>query len=267
MAKYNDLFTPAVLKPIVAKKIASKLQARPFMVEDNSLMGIPGDSVIVRKYQRKSGSAKGGKLAEGAQVSYAEIEKVETPYKVSKWAEGFKMTDEELAYGEDGLRANLELLADDMAHMLDDEFYKELAKGTAFGTDIAEVSYANVIKVLGKFEDEGDEVKYLFINPKDYETLCLDPMFTHASALGDKTIVSGRVGEVAGCMVIRSRKVPAGKIFVMKQGAVTLFNKVALKVESQREIDTFENKTAASQHFVVALTDASKVIVATITQA
>lgn len=263
----HDLFIPEFLKEIITEKVKAKLISMSYLVEDNSLVGIPGDSVIVRKYVRADDSKKGGILGEGQVVQWATLAKKEEIYTVIKMAQGFKMTDEELLYGEDAYKANIEKLVDDMLHMIDDEFYSELAKGAQFTMDLdGGLTYANIVDLEGKFEDENDSEKFLFVNPKDYSSILRlnKEEFKHTSELAGAAIVRGQVGEIAGCVVVKSRKVPAGKVFLMKKGAVTKFNKKALTVESDRVIDTLENKTVAHEHFVTALTDASKVVVGTI---
>src|SRR5690606_17364204 len=102
----------------------------------------------------------------------------------------------------------------------------------------------------------------LLANPSDAAALrsSASGAFTRASDLGDKVLVSGVFGEVLGAQIVRSRKIPKGKAFLVKAGAFVIYLKRNVAVETDRDILAKTTVISADEHYVATLADESKVV-------
>lgn len=130
-------------------------------------------------------------------------------------------------------------------------------------------------KAEAAFGDEDGSVGILYVNPKDAAVLRKEAAeaWTRASALGDSILVNGVYGEVLGWQVVRTKKVDEGKAVFIKAlvadvdafedaiPALTIYMKRGVLAESARDIDHKLTKFNADQHYVVAVTDETKIVV------
>ena len=83
--------------------------------------------------------------------------------------------------------------------------------------------------------------------------------------------MTGVIGEIAGCQVVASSKVPkvdtdADEVadsyhnFIVKPGALAIYLKAKAKVETDRDILKRSTVMAASEYYVAELADDSKVV-------
>ena len=102
----------------------------------------------------------------------------------------------------------------------------------------------------------------LICSPKAASQLRRDATdaFTRASELGDKVIVKGAFGEVLGAQVIRSRKLNDNTAYLVKRGALAIYLKRNVDVESDRDILSKTTVISADEHYGVVLEDESKAV-------
>lgn len=82
-----------------------------------------------------------------------------------------------------------------------------------------------------------------------------------ASEMSAEISVKGIVGEYQGCQVMVSNKLKtSGSCFIVKPGALRLFIKRGVLVETDRDILDFKTVITASFHEVAYLYDSSKAI-------
>ncbi len=91
--------------------------------------------------------------------------------------------------------------------------------------------------------------------------------------MGDQIVVNGVFGEVLGWQVVRTNKVEEGTAVFIKAfvgdadafeapiHALTIYMKRNVLAESARDIDHKLTKFNADQHYVVAITDETKIVV------
>lgn len=79
--------------------------------------------------------------------------------------------------------------------------------------------------------------------------------------------MTGVIGEIAGCQVIPSKKVPVDATtytnYIVKQDALKIYMKRAVEIETDRDILKKTNVISADEHYVAVLNDESKVVKAT----
>ena len=127
----------------------------------------------------------------------------------------------------------------------------------------AAITFNDIVDAIALLNKENDEEAGLFmlVNPAMKGAL--------RKVLGDDLKYSesfartGYIGSVCGIPVVVSKAVPNGKAIVASPKAVTCFVKKDSEVETDREQNTRTNTIYGRFVNVVALTDASEVVVIT----
>ena len=128
------------------------------------------------------------------------------------------------------------------------------------------------------FAEEFNSNKVIFVHPTQVSALRKDTEFLAADKLAESVRVTGAIGKICNCEVIPSRKVPLDEgganyicpIVKLNEDteteddtpALTIYMKRNVNVETER--DTLARKTAISvdEIYTVALSNASKVVLA-----
>lgn len=205
--KLADLIDPEVMGDMVSARIPKKLRVAPFAKVDDTLVGVPGDTITVPAYGYIGDAAD---VAEGAEVA---IEKMTTSTRkatVKKAMKGISLTDEAVlsGYGNPVGEANTQL-ALSIAAKIDNDCMDALQGASlTFDGSAANISYAGIVDALDLFEEEQGSDKVIFVHPKQVTQLRKDPDFLSADKYQAGVMVSGEIGMVAGCRVVPSKKVP-----------------------------------------------------------
>ena len=222
-------------------------------------------------------------VAEGASIGASELTTTDKQFTVKKIGKGVDLTDEAIlsGYGDPVGEANRQL-AMAISQKIDQDAIDSLYTGSlTFDGSSNKISYAGIVDAIDKFEEEYNTEKVLFIHPKQLPQLRKDADFTSADKYvnGNYIAVNGEIGKICNCRVVVSKRVkedsghtgyinPIVKLNFDTETeentpALTIFLKKGVAVETGRDIDKQINMIRASEHYVVALTDESKVVLAT----
>ena len=117
----------------------------------------------------------------------------------------------------------------------------------------------------------------MFIHPKQVSSLRKDADFISNDKYPNNVIMKGEIGMIANTRIVPSKKaVNDAKTFFLNPivelkpesqtgddiAAVTIFLKRDTNVETQRELGNYTTLIGADKHYIAALTDESKVVVA-----
>ena len=81
---------------------------------------------------------------------------------------------------------------------------------------------------------EGD--KYLFVSPATYAVLRDSAEWLPASEVAANLVIAGTVGMIYGCIVVITNKIAVtNKAYIVKPGAVALFLKRGVSLETFRQ--------------------------------
>ena len=138
-----------------------------------------------------------------------------------------------------------------------------------------------IVDAVGVLNEEEITDKVLFVNPAQVTALRKDSEFMDKNKYGNDVMVSGEIGMIAGCRIVPTNKVVAadGKYICplvklepsstdteyaeSELPAVTIF----LKADTQVDHEWFPKKQThditAAKYYGAALTNASKVVLAT----
>ena len=276
MTKLAQLIDPEVMAPMISAKLTEAIVATPFAKIDTTLVGRPGSTITVPKYEY-IGDAED--LAEGVTADKTQLTTTSAEYTVKKAVKQVELTDEAVlsGYGNPVGETNSQL-AKAIASKVDNDVMDEL-KGAQLGYNGAEtgISYDEVVNAIDVLNEEENVEKVMFIHPKQVSQLRKDDDFISNDKYNNNVIMKGEIGMIANTRIVPSKKAvndektyflnPIVELKPQSQtgdetAAVTIFLKRNVNLETQRELGNYTTLIGADEHYVAALTDSSKVVVA-----
>jgi hypothetical protein len=263
-----DLVIPEVIAGLVETNLGNNISLLPFAVQDNTLVGKPGDTL---KFPAFAYIGKANVVGENQLVVVGKLSASTVQATVKKFAKGVAITDEARlsGYG-DPMGEAARQLAHSIDHAVDDELWNALnAVGVArkyVSTPLSADTIADALVLFG--EDLGGPLA-LLTNPAGFALLRKDANYILASDLGQRMITSGVLGEIWGAQIIVTNKVTTdltqqeASFFLVKPGALRIINKRGTLIEVKREPEYMRDNIFASKHCVAYLYDASKVVAIT----
>ena len=290
--KLANLIDPEVMGDMVSARIPKKLRVAPFAKVDDTLAGVPGDTITVPAYAYIGDAAD---VAEGEEVT---IEKMTTSTRkatVKKAMKGVSLTDEAVlsGYGNPVGEANTQL-AMAIAAKIDNDCMDALQTATlSYDGSAGAISYNGIVEALDLFEEEQGCDKVLFIHPKQLTALRKDADFLSADKYQAGLMLTGEVGMIAGCRIVPSKKVPLVEVggtegdeegepgtpgvecyacpIVKLEGdpetedevpALTIYRKREVNVETERKPKIRTTEITADEFYVAVLSNEAKVVLA-----
>ncbi len=273
--KLAQLIDPEVMAPMISAKLASAIVATPFARIDTTLAGQPGSTITVPKY-KYIGDAED--LAEGVTADKTKLETTSAHYTIKKAVKQVELTDEAVlsGYGNPVGETNNQL-AMAIRSKVDNDVMDELKGAQLTYTSNTDISYDEVVNAIDVLNEEENVEKVMFIHPKQVSQLRKDPDFISNDKYNNNVIMRGEIGMIANTRIVPSKKAinDAGTYFLNpivelrpesqtgdETAAVTIYLKRSINLETQRELGNYTTLIGADQHYVAALTDESKVVVA-----
>ena len=126
----------------------------------------------------------------------------------------------------------------------------------------------------------------MYIHPDQEQTIRLDENFMDKNKYGLEVVMNGSIGKIAGIEIKKSKKVekddkgnwknpivvlatadpneaPDADATATEDAALTIYMKRSVEVESDRDILAKTTVVSADEHYGVALSNDSKVVIAT----
>lgn len=274
--KLTNLVDPEVMAPMISAKLPKAIVATTFAKIDTTLEGQAGSTITVPKYEY-IGDAE--EVAEGVEQGDAQLTTTTAEYKVKKIVKDVTITDEAVlsGYGNPIGEINNQL-AKSIASKVDNDVIDTLKGAQVKKTFANDISYNNVIDALDLFLEEENVPKAMFVHPHQISTLRKDANFISADKYNQEVIMRGEIGMIANTRVVASRKAvneagtyyqnPIVQLRAEAQtgdeelSAVTIYLKRGVNVETDRIVKGKKTLISADEHYVVGLTDESKVVVA-----
>lgn len=274
--KLTNLIDPEVMAPMISAKLQKAIVATPFAKIDTTLVGRPGSTITVPKYIY-IGDAED--LAEGVTADKTKLTTSTAEYTVKKAVKQVELTDEAVlsGYGNPVGETNSQL-AKAIASKVDNDVMEEL-KGAQLIYNGAEtgISYNEVVNAIDKLGEEENVDKVMFIHPSQVSQLRKDSNFISNDKYPQNVLMKGEIGMIANTRIVATKKAinSAGTYFLNpivelkpesqtgdEVAAVTIYLKRNVNLETQRELSNYTTLIGADEHYVAALTDSSKVVVA-----
>ena len=278
--QFSNMINPEVMAEMISAKVAKKVAVIPFAKVDTTLQGQAGNTITVPAFAYIGDAAN---VAEGASIGASALTTTHKQFTIKKIAKGVEITDEALlsGYGDPVGEANRQLIMSISQKVDQDAIDALYGASLSFNGIANKISYAGIVDAIDAFEEEYNTEKVIFVHPKQVSQLRKDADFTSADKYvnGNYIAVNGEIGKIANARVVVSKRVkenegntgyvnPIVKLTFDTETeeatpALTVFLKRNVMVETSRDIDKQVNMIRASENYVVALTDESKVIKAT----
>ncbi len=280
--KLANLFDPEVVAAMIGAKLPKAIRFSPFAAIDSTLAGQPGDTITVPKYTY-IGDAED--VAEGEDIPLTALSHTTQKITVKKAGKGVELTDEAVlsGYGDPQGEAINQLVLS-IASKVDADCASVLQTGTKTKAAGAAISYNGIVDAVDLFEEETPDPfsKVMFINSKQMTTIRKDANFLSLDkypAPKGAVVLTGCIGTIAGVQVVVSNRIadddgvfkcPIVQLEVDSETgialpALTIYMKRDVQVETDRDIVAKKTVLTADQHYAAALTNDSRVVVASFT--
>lgn len=263
--KLSNLIDPQLMADAISAELPNSIKFAPLARIDTSLKENAGSSITIPRFEY-IGDAED--VEEGEAIPIELLNATSTSETVKKAGKGLKITDESLlsGYGDPEGEAKNQLKLS-ISNKLDNDCLETLETIKApmtvdKSTDV--ISASSISDALVKFGEAIDDPMVLVIAPEQLATLRTSPEFTKASDLGDSVLMTGVIGAIYGCQIIVSGKikVKADKFdnYIIKPGALAIYMKKEVDIETARDIEHKLTVITADQHYVVGLENEAKAI-------
>lgn len=263
MTKLENLVDPEVMGDMISAGLENAIRFAPLARVDNTLVGQPGSTITVPKFKYIQDAED---VPEGTAIDIALLETSTEPFTIKKAGKGVEITDEAMLSGlGNPIGEATRQLQMAIANKVDNDVLTALEE-TTLAADGAAWDIETISEAIDMFNDEDDEQMALLINSKDASKLrkALAGDWDRASDLGDNILVSGTYGGILGAQVIRSNKLAEGTAYLVKQGALAIYMKRGVALETDRDIVKKTTVITADEHYGVHLYDESKAVKITI---
>lgn len=261
----HQIYDNFYLSNEVEDQFNSHLDLQKFVVVDNSLEGTAG---MLRKINRYRATSATQKLAMGEgntqsiEVSYAQRE-----YRIAMAQNRFEYFDEQEMTDPMLVPVGVRHMGTDMFNTVNADLFGEFNKATqvvvtsAFGFD----NFADAVSLMnieGTDNDPQSINAFAFVCPKDVAAIrkALKDELKYVEAFAR----TGYVGTVAGVNLFTKKDAVQGTIVVGVLGAVTLFNKKGVEVETPSrdagDANIRKNTILSRKYYIAALTNEQKVV-------
>lgn len=263
--KLANMVNPEVMADMISAELDKAIRFSPLANVDTTLVGTPGSTITVPKFTYIGDATD---VAEGTAIDLALLSTDTDQFTIKKAGKGVEITDEAIlsGYGDPMGEAARQLTLS-IANKVDNDVLAALATTTLAYTAGTAWNLDTIADAIDVFGDEDDASMVLIMNPSDASELrkAVAGNWDRASDLGDDIIVNGTYGGVLGAQVIRSNKLTSGTAYLVKPGALAIYMKRNVEVESDRDIVNKTTVMTADEHYGAHLYDESKAIKITVT--
>ena len=274
LTKLEQLVDQEVMAPMISAKLTKAIKVTPFAKIDTTLQGRAGDTITVPKFQY-IGDAED--LAEGVKAGTVQLTTTTAEYKVKKAVKQVQLTDEAVlsGYGNPVGETNNQLgLA--IASKIDQDAMDALQSATVAYTGTGKISYNGIVDAIDLFQEEDNVEKVMFVHPSQVSELRKDENFISREKYGNEVMINGEIGMVANARIVPSKRVPLAEgvyscpIVELRPeeqtgddtSAITIYMKRGVNIETERHLEDYTTLIGVDEHYVAALTDESKVVLA-----
>jgi N4-gp56 family major capsid protein len=256
-----NLFNPQVVGDRIQKKLFDYVRFAPLARVYDNLEGRPGSTVTL-PYYNSIGAAT--LVGEGQDIPISQLTESTVTVTISKYAKGVQITDEAVlsAYG-DPIGEAVDQIAQSIAQAYDNAMLAAMGTSAAANmtTAAAALTADGIASALTLFGEDIDGEKVILVNPAAYETIRKANGWIPGTEVAANMIIRGTVGMIHGCQVVVSNKLTtANCAYIVKPGALAIYNKRGILVETDRDIINKSTVITADRHAAVYVLDKTKLI-------
>lgn len=282
----KDIINPEVMGTMIEAKIDALCKITPYAKVDTSLEGVPGDTKTVPSWNYV-GDAEDFNPEDGNEMETAKLTASSTTFTIKCAGKSISIYQTAInsGLGDPVGQANTQL-AKSIVGKVDNDLMDAAYTATTTVESSGQIGYKGIVDAVSKFEDEEDGIeKVMFIHPNQEATLLKDSDFLSADKFTSGVAVEGAIGKIAGCWVKKSKKVKKNDDETMWMNpiiklepdsseteytedelpALTIFLKKNTQVDHEWFPKKQRHDITAAKYYGVALTNASKVVIAKFT--
>lgn len=281
----SNLINPQVMAQMISATLPKMIKFSKIAAIDTTLVGRAGNTITVPKYAYIGDAAD---VAEGVAMGTTVLTASTTTATVKKAGKAVELTDESVlsGYGDPVGQATMQLGMSIAAKVDNDCLSALQGASLIYNGAAAIIGYDAIVNAVDLFEDENDAPtkKIIFVHPKQVTQIRLDSDFKDINKYPLQTVMSGVIGEIAGCQVVPSKKVandgtsylcpivvvddhdpnedPAADGMPVSAPALTIYMKRDVEMEDDRDILAKTTVISADEHYTAVLSNDSKVVLA-----
>ncbi len=274
----TNLINPEVMADMISATLPKRIKFSKIAKLDSTLTEQPGNTIVVPCYAY-IGDAED--VAEGVAMGTSVLTATSTKATVKKVGKAIELTDEAVlsGYGDPVGEAKKQL---EMAisSKIDNDCLNKLYEAKLMYTNLTKnIGYDEIVKAVDLFQEETDfkTSKVMFVHPKQVTQIRLDPEFKDINKYPLQVVMHGTIGEVAGCLIVPSKKIKeedgcylnpivitslADESDEDSADALTIYLKRDVELETDRDVLAKTTVITADEHYTVALSNESKVVIA-----
>lgn len=257
-----NIINPQVLADMISAELPNKIALAGIADVGRTLQGKAGNTITLPKWVYIGDASD---IAEGADMSIAQMSTTDADVTVKKAGQGVELTDEAIlsGYGDPVGEARKQLTMS-VANKVDNDLFAALGTANALThtTAAGGLKVVDVLTARAKFGENLNEDSVVIINSANFTSIAGDVLALENS---DNVLINGVVGKVGGAQLVVSNKVTAGTAYLLRKGALGLELKRDVMVETDRDIIAGTNVITVNEHYATYLKDESKVVKITIT--
>ena len=255
----HTIYENVVLENKIESVLTTGVDMNNYLTVDPSLTQAPGMIKTVNVYS-VTGNVEDLAMGIG-NTSDLTVAFTGVDYEVGVTQGKFSYYDEQEMQDPTIVDVGLKGLAEKMVNDLTAKAIAEYGKATLTSKYAVDFNFDAAVDAIAKLNTEDEAGLFFMINPAMKAQL--------RKVLGDDLKYSegfartGYIGSVAGVPVIVSKAVSNDTVILAAREAVTAFVKKGTEIEQERNADTRRNDVFARKVMLVALTDATKVVLCT----
>lgn len=258
MAVTSTPYANFVLENKINSVLETQLDLLQFCTVDYSLQSAAGMTKKIHVYT-STGSAEDLNQGAGNTVSIAP-QWDEAEYTVKETQARFPYYDEQMFTDPTFIEAGIKGMAEAMTNDITDKVVAEFEGATLKQLNCTWV-LNDFIDAISKYPYEDETGLFFLINPA--EKAAVRKALKDDLKYVEDFARTGYIGHIMGVPVYISKAVPANKAFLASKEAVTMFVKKGVETEQERDANTRKTTIYTRQPRVIALTDATRVVLMT----
>lgn len=256
----NQIYDNFVLENKYESVLTTELDLQNYVTVDTSLTENPGVTKKVN-VRTVTGDVQEVAMTEG-NTENIEVALSQKNYTVGTTQGRFVYYDEEYMADPLVLDTGLRGLAEKMINNFTSKAVAEWTSPMVTQKVIKSangITFDNIVDAIAVLGDEKEEGYFLLVNPSERANIRknLKDTLQYVEAFAR----TGYIGTVAGVPVIITKAIPAGIGVLADKKAVTVFIKKGSEMEQQRDANIRKNEVYARKVTLVALTDATRVVI------
>lgn len=248
--KKSDLINPEVMADEISAKLPQAIRFAPYAKMDDTLVGVPGDTITRPKYGYVGAAAD---LVEGVAMDTTKMSMTTTQVTVKEAGKAIEVTQTAIITNVTGTLSEAEnQLKLAMSDKIEIDYLAALNTSLLSFTG-APTTPGAILDAIDVFGDEDETELVLFIHPKDYTKLVKN-LFTVGGKTQETAITKGQVAEVVGVKdIVKTKRLTEGTSFLQKIGAIEIINKKKVDVKTDYDILARTHVLAANAHYGINL--------------